>query len=103
MSCQEISRPSRAVMAKKCTKKCNVRAELLFCLLSLLLFFTFSFLLPLLLLNLLIMGWMCMVFTWAKGKWLSQISKMADTYEVTLLLLHFILMPHCHGIKECHT
>ena len=40
---QEISRPSRAVTAKKCTKKCNARAELLFWLLSLLfLFLTFS-------------------------------------------------------------
>ena len=27
---QEISRPSRAVTEKKCTKKCNARAELLF-------------------------------------------------------------------------
>ena len=27
---QEISRPSRSVTAKKCTKKCNARAELLF-------------------------------------------------------------------------
>ena len=27
---QEISRPSRAVTAKKCTKKCNGKAELLF-------------------------------------------------------------------------
>ena len=33
---QEISRPSRAVTAKKCTKKCNARVELLFWLLSLL-------------------------------------------------------------------
>ena len=32
---QEISRPGRAVTAKKCTKKCNARAELLFWLLSL--------------------------------------------------------------------
>ena len=32
----------RAVMAKKCTKKCNERSELLFWFLSLLLFFTFS-------------------------------------------------------------
>ena len=39
---QEISRPSRAVTAKKCTKKCNARAELLFWLLSLLLLLTFS-------------------------------------------------------------
>ena len=39
---QEISRPSRAVMAKKCTKKCNARAELLFWLLSLLLFWRSS-------------------------------------------------------------
>ena len=36
---QEISRPSRAVTAKKCTQKCNARAELLFLLLSLLLLF----------------------------------------------------------------
>ena len=35
---QEISRPSRTVTAKICTKKCNARAELLFWLLSLLLF-----------------------------------------------------------------
>ena len=35
---QEISRPSRAVTAKKCNKKCNARAKLLFWLLSLLLF-----------------------------------------------------------------
>ena len=35
---QEISRPSRAVTAKKCTKKCNARAELLFWLQNLLLF-----------------------------------------------------------------
>ena len=28
---QEISRPSRAVTAKKCVKKCKARAELLFC------------------------------------------------------------------------
>ena len=41
-SYQEISRPSRAVTANKCTKKCNARAELLFWLLSLLLFLTFS-------------------------------------------------------------
>ena len=27
---QDISRPSRAVTAEKCTKKCNARAELLF-------------------------------------------------------------------------
>ena len=33
---QEISRPSRAVTVKKCTKKCNARAELLFWLLRLL-------------------------------------------------------------------
>ena len=39
---QEMSRPSRAVTAKKCTKKCNARAELLFWLLSLLGFMTFS-------------------------------------------------------------
>ena len=32
---QESSRPSRALTAKKCTKKCNVRAGLLFWLLSL--------------------------------------------------------------------
>ena len=35
---QDISRPSRAVTAKKCTKKCNARAELLFWLQNLLLF-----------------------------------------------------------------
>ena len=35
---QEISHPSRAVTAMKCTKMCNARAELLFGLLSLLLF-----------------------------------------------------------------
>ena len=29
-SYQEISRPSRTVTAKKCTKKCNASAELLF-------------------------------------------------------------------------
>ena len=34
---QEISRPSRAVTANKCTKKYNARAELLFWLVSLLL------------------------------------------------------------------
>ena len=39
---QEISRPSRAVTAKKCTKKCNAVAEVLFRLLSLLPFLTFS-------------------------------------------------------------
>ena len=33
---QEISRPSGAVTAKKCTKKCNARAELLFWLQTLL-------------------------------------------------------------------
>ena len=33
---QEISRSSCVVMVKKCTKKCNARAELLFGLLSLL-------------------------------------------------------------------
>ena len=27
---QEISRPSRVVTAKKCTKRCNAQAELLF-------------------------------------------------------------------------
>ena len=32
---QDISRASRAVAAKKCTKKCNARAELLFWLISL--------------------------------------------------------------------
>ena len=31
---REISCPSRAVTAKKCTKKCDARAELLFWLLS---------------------------------------------------------------------
>ena len=36
---QEISLPSRAVTAKKYTKKCNARAELLFWLQNLLLFF----------------------------------------------------------------
>ena len=30
MSYQEISRASRAVTAKKCTKKCHARAELSF-------------------------------------------------------------------------
>ena len=35
---QEISRPRRAVTAKKCIKKCNARAELLFT------FLTFSLL-----------------------------------------------------------
>ena len=35
---QEISRPSRAVTEKKCTKKCNARSELLFWLLGLLFF-----------------------------------------------------------------
>ena len=35
---QEISRRSRAVTVRKCTKKCNTRAELLFWLLSILLF-----------------------------------------------------------------
>ena len=35
---QEMSRPSRAVKANKCTKKCNARAELLFWLQNLLLF-----------------------------------------------------------------
>ena len=35
---QEISRPSRAVTAKKCNEKCNARAELLFWLSCLLLF-----------------------------------------------------------------
>ena len=30
MSHQEISRPSRAVTAKKCNEKCNGRGELLF-------------------------------------------------------------------------
>ena len=39
---QEISRRSRAVMAKKCTIKCNAHTELLFFLLSLVLFLTFS-------------------------------------------------------------
>ena len=38
---QEIPRPRRAVTTKKCTKKCNARAALLFWLLSLLLFFFF--------------------------------------------------------------
>ena len=38
MSHREISGASRAVTAKKCTKKCNARAELLFWLLSLSLF-----------------------------------------------------------------
>ena len=38
MSYQEILSPNQAVTAKKCTKKCNVRAELVFWLLSLLLF-----------------------------------------------------------------
>ena len=38
ISHQETSRPSRVVTAKKCTKKCNARAELLFWLLNLLLF-----------------------------------------------------------------
>ena len=40
---QEISRPSRAVTAKKYNKKGNARAELLFWLQNLLLFWTFSF------------------------------------------------------------
>ena len=35
---QEISRPSRAVTAKKCTKMCNARAEFFFWLLSILFF-----------------------------------------------------------------
>ena len=35
---QEITRPSRAVTAKKCTKKCNTRVEFLFWSLSLLFF-----------------------------------------------------------------
>ena len=39
---REISRSSRAVTAKKCTKKCNARVELLFWLLRLLLFLTSS-------------------------------------------------------------
>ena len=34
----EISRRIRAVTAKKCTKKCDARIELLFCFLNLLLF-----------------------------------------------------------------
>lgn len=34
----EISRRIRAVTAKKCTKKCDARTELLFCSLNLLLF-----------------------------------------------------------------
>ena len=38
---REISRPSRVVTAKKCNKKCNARAELLFWLLSLLFFDVF--------------------------------------------------------------
>ena len=37
---------SRAVTAKKCTKKRDARAELLFCLFNLLLFWTFSLLSP---------------------------------------------------------
>ena len=35
---EEISRPSRTVTAKKCTKQCNACSELLFWLLNLLLF-----------------------------------------------------------------
>ena len=43
---REISCFRRVLTAKQCTKKCNVRAKLLFCLLSLLLFWTFSLPLP---------------------------------------------------------
>ena len=40
---QEISRPNRAVTAKKFTKKCNARTELFFWLLSILFFCFFFF------------------------------------------------------------
>ena len=43
MSDKEISHPSHVVTAKKCTKKCNAPAELLFWISSLFLSFFFFF------------------------------------------------------------